>query len=68
MDRKIVCHDIGIPNDKWTEHKFELKSEVDEVAKQNLIIQSQNVIDCLRFFIGYTGFLRKPDISTILYI
>ena len=46
----------GIPDDKWTEHKFELESGVEKIAGQNLTIQSRNVIDCLRFFIGHPGF------------
>lgn len=46
----------GIPNDKWTEHKFEPENGVDKVARQSLTIQSQNIIDCLRFFMEYTSF------------
>ena len=46
----------GLPDDKWTKHKFELKSGVDKVAGQSLTIQSPNVIDCLRFFMRYTSF------------
>jgi Plavaka transposase len=46
----------GIPDDKWTEHKFELESGLEKIAGQNLTIQSRNVIDCLRFFMGHPGF------------
>ena len=46
----------GIPDDKWTDHKFDTGSRVDKVAEQSLTIQSRNVIDCLKFFIRHTGF------------
>ena len=46
----------GISNDKWTEHKFELRSGIDKIARQNLTIQSQNIIDYLIFFMRYSGF------------
>lgn len=45
-----------IPDNKWTEHKFELESSIDKIAKQNLSIQSHNMIDYLRFFLGHPGF------------
>ena len=53
---KLSAIQWGIPDDKWIEHKFELKNGVDKIARQSLTIQSQNVIDCLRFFMRYTGF------------
>ena len=48
-----------IPDDKQTEHKLELESGVDNIAGQNLTIQSRNLIDCLRFFMGYPGFWKN---------
>ena len=48
-----------IPDNKWTKHKFELKSGLDKVAGQSLTIQSENVIDCLRSFIGYKRFYKN---------
>ena len=33
-----------------------MESGVDNIAGHNLTIQSRNVIDCLRFFMGHPGF------------
>ena len=57
----------GILDDKWTKYKFKLESSVDNIAKQNLTIQSQNVIDYMRFFIGHLGF-RKNQIYQLYCI
>ncbi len=53
---KLSAIPWGIPDGKWTEHKFELESGVDKIAGRSLTIQSRNVIDCLRFFMGHPGF------------
>ncbi len=53
---KLFAIPWGIPDNKWTEHKFELESSIDKIAGQRLTIQSRNVIDCLRFFIGHPRF------------
>ncbi len=57
--KKLSAIPWGIPDDKWTEHKFELESGVDNIAAQSLTIQSRNVIDCLRFFMGHLGFWKN---------
>lgn len=46
----------GIPDHKWIENKCELESDVDKIAGQSQIIQSQNMIKSLRFFMEYPGF------------
>ncbi len=53
---KLSAKSWGILDDKWTEHNLELKSGVDKIVVQSLTIQSRNVIDCLRFFMGHPGF------------
>lgn len=47
---------LEISDNIQTKHIFELESDVDKTAGENLIIQCQNIIDYLRFFIGYPGF------------
>ena len=37
---KLSAIPWGILNDKLTEHKFELESGINHIARQNLIIQS----------------------------
>ena len=49
----------GIPDNRLTEYKFELESEINKMAEQDLTIQSQNVMDCLKFFIGYPAFFQN---------
>ena len=48
-----------IPDNKWTEYKFELENVIDKISGPSLTIQSENVIDCLRFFMGYLGFWKN---------
>ena len=46
----------GIPNDKWIDHKFELQNGIGEMAGQEILIHSQNVIGYFEFLIGHPGF------------
>ena len=54
--KKLSAISWGIPDDKWSEHKFKHKIGLDKVKGKSLTIQSQNMIDCLRFFIGHICF------------
>ena len=56
---KLSAISWGISDDKWNEHKFELENKVNKIVGQSLTIQSRNVIDCLRFFMGHTGFRQN---------
>ena len=46
----------GIPEDKWIEHKYNIKSGVSEIAGQKIVIQLQNVLSCVKFLMGYLSF------------
>lgn len=45
-----------IPDNKQTKHRFKLESDIDKIRTKNLLIQSQNVMDCLKFFIKHSEF------------
>ena len=47
---------LGIPEDKWIEYKYNIKSGVSGIMKQEIVIQLQNVLSCIEFLIGDTGF------------
>ena len=51
----------GIPNDKWINHKFELQSDVGEIARWDILIYLQNVIGCLKFLIDHPGFWHNQN-------
>ncbi len=46
----------GIPNDESIEHRFDVENGVSGIARQEIAIQSRNVINCVEFLIGHPGF------------
>ena len=46
----------GIPEDKWIKHKYNVESGVSGIAGQEIAIQSQNVLSCIKFLMGHPGF------------
>lgn len=46
----------AIPNDKWTEHKFELENGIAGMPKQEISIHSQNVVGYFEFLIRHLKF------------
>ncbi len=46
----------GIPDDKWNKHRFDVKSGVSGIARQEIAIQSRNLINCVEFLMGHPGF------------
>ena len=46
----------GIPEDKWIEHKYNVESDISGIAGQEIAIQSQNVLSCIKFLMGHPGF------------
>lgn len=56
---KLIAILQGIPDNKWRKYKFQLESGVENVVRQNLTIQSQNMINYLAFFMGHLGFFQN---------
>ena len=54
--KKLLKISWGIPENKWIEHKYNVKSDVTEIARQKIEIQLQNVLSCNKFLIGHPGF------------
>ncbi len=48
-----------ISNNKWIKHKFEHQSGVARMARQEIAIQLQNMVDCLEFLMGDPDFWHK---------
>ena len=46
----------GIPEDKWIEQKYNVKSSVSGIVGQEITIQSQNVLSCIKFLMGHPSF------------
>ena len=46
----------GIPKNKWIEHKYNVESGVFEIAGQEIAIESQNVLSCIKFLMGHSDF------------
>ena len=46
----------GIPKHKLIEHKYNVKSDVSGIVRQEIAIQSQNVLSCIEFLMGHPGF------------
>lgn len=46
----------GIPEDKQIEYKFAVENSVFRIFGQEITIQSQNVISCIKFLMGHSGF------------
>lgn len=40
---------------------------MDKITKQRLIIKSQNIIDCLKFFMRYKFFWKTKNINHLIY-
>ncbi len=53
---KLLKMPCGIPDIKWIEHRFDVESSVSEIVGQEIVIQLQNVINCVEFLMGYPGF------------
>ncbi len=45
-----------IPDNKWIEYRFDVKNGVSGIARHEIAIQSQNVINCMKFLMCYPGF------------
>ena len=46
----------GIPKNKRVENKFNIESSVSGIARQEIAIQSQNGLSCIKFLMGYLDF------------
>ncbi len=46
----------GILDDEWIGHRFDVKSGISGIARQEIAIQLQNMINCLEFLMGHPGF------------
>lgn len=46
----------GNLDDKQIQHRFDVQSGVSEIAKQEIAIELQNVINCMEFLISHPGF------------
>lgn len=46
----------GISDEKQIEHRFHIESDISGIAKQEIAIQSQNVINCVEFLMGHPDF------------
>ena len=56
---KFLDISLCISNDKWINHKFQLQSNVGEMASQESLIHLQNMIGCLKFLMGHPGFWQN---------
>ena len=45
-----------IPEDKWIEHKYNVKSSISKILGQEIAIQSWNVLSCIEFLMGHPSF------------
>lgn len=34
-------------------HKFDIKNSVSKISKQEIVIQLQNIVSCIKFFTSY---------------
>ena len=46
----------GIWDNKWIEHKFELKSDVTGITRQKVPIYLQNMVSCFKILIEHPSF------------
>ncbi len=46
----------GIPNNKWIKHKFEHQIDVAQMAQQEIVLNSRNMVGSLKFCIEHLGF------------
>lgn len=46
----------GISENKQIEYKFEVESGVSGISRQEIAIQSQNIVSCIEFVISHPSF------------
>ena len=56
IEGKTFRNIIGHSKQQMDQHKFELPSSVVGMAKQEILIHSQNVVGCLKFLKRHTDF------------
>ena len=46
----------GIPEDKWIKHKYNIEIGISGIAGQEIAIQSQNMLSCIKFLMEHLSF------------
>ncbi len=53
---KLLEIPYSILDDKWIENRFDVESGVFGILGQEIAIQLQNMINCVKFLMSYPGF------------